>query len=203
MAEEERQLVAIALLRPLICGSGGAEVGSPWSVLGQRGGGSGAGEPHSPGLGHKLMKVSNLDTPQSQVVGQNDGGKTGLEACVKPSFGNRETEQDISSHNEKTTTWQDPRKSLLQMNQPAPPSSVPVQPQNLMNPASVLTMQLEFAPGATLSLQPCFPREARPQVHKGNMYESACVEAGLLKLWFYVSGHAVHRERTGKFKTEL
>uniref|UniRef100_A0A8C6S2Y6 Yes-associated protein 1 n=1 Tax=Neogobius melanostomus TaxID=47308 RepID=A0A8C6S2Y6_9GOBI len=42
------------------------------------------------------------------------------------------------NHIDQTTTWQDPRKSLLQMNQPAPPSTVPVQQQqqNLMNPAS-------------------------------------------------------------------
>ncbi|XP_047247944.1 transcriptional coactivator YAP1 isoform X2 [Girardinichthys multiradiatus] len=40
------------------------------------------------------------------------------------------------NHIDKTTTWQDPRKSLLQMNQPAPPSSVPVQQQTLMNPAN-------------------------------------------------------------------
>ncbi|XP_039893709.1 transcriptional coactivator YAP1 isoform X1 [Simochromis diagramma] len=40
------------------------------------------------------------------------------------------------NHIDQTTTWQDPRKALLQMNQPAPPSSVPVQPQPIMNPAS-------------------------------------------------------------------
>ncbi|XP_007570007.1 transcriptional coactivator YAP1 [Poecilia latipinna] len=40
------------------------------------------------------------------------------------------------NHNDKSTTWQDPRKALLQTSQPAPPSSVPVQPQNLMNPAN-------------------------------------------------------------------
>lgn len=41
------------------------------------------------------------------------------------------------NHIEQTTTWQDPRKALLQMNQPAPASTVPVQQQqNLMNPAS-------------------------------------------------------------------
>lgn len=40
------------------------------------------------------------------------------------------------NHIEQTTTWQDPRKALLQMNQPAPPSTVPVQQQNLMSPAS-------------------------------------------------------------------
>lgn len=42
----------------------------------------------------------------------------------------------LSSHIDKTTTWQDPRKPLLQMNQATPPSSVPVPQQNLMNPAS-------------------------------------------------------------------
>ncbi|XP_039985887.1 transcriptional coactivator YAP1 [Xiphias gladius] len=40
------------------------------------------------------------------------------------------------NHIDQTTTWQDPRKALLQMNQAAPASSVPVQQQNLMNPAS-------------------------------------------------------------------
>nr|XP_057935118.1 transcriptional coactivator YAP1 [Doryrhamphus excisus] len=40
------------------------------------------------------------------------------------------------NHIDQTTTWQDPRKALLQMNQAPPPSSVPVQQQNLMNPAS-------------------------------------------------------------------
>lgn len=47
------------------------------------------------------------------------------------------------SHIDQTTTWQDPRKALLQMNQAAPASSVPVQQQNLMNPASgVYTLTL-------------------------------------------------------------
>uniref|UniRef100_A0A3Q1GQW6 Yes1 associated transcriptional regulator n=1 Tax=Acanthochromis polyacanthus TaxID=80966 RepID=A0A3Q1GQW6_9TELE len=45
------------------------------------------------------------------------------------------------NHIDQTTTWQDPRKALLQMNQPPPPSSVPVQQQNLMNPASALNQQ--------------------------------------------------------------
>ncbi|KAJ0021886.1 hypothetical protein NQD34_009376 [Periophthalmus magnuspinnatus] len=40
------------------------------------------------------------------------------------------------NHIEQTTTWQDPRKALLQLNQPAPASTVPVQQQNLMNPAT-------------------------------------------------------------------
>ncbi|XP_049582844.1 transcriptional coactivator YAP1 [Syngnathus scovelli] len=40
------------------------------------------------------------------------------------------------NHIDQTTTWQDPRKALLQMSQPPPPSSLPVQQQNLMNPAS-------------------------------------------------------------------
>lgn len=42
----------------------------------------------------------------------------------------------LYSHIDQTTTWQDPRKALLQMNQAAPASSVPVQQQNIMNPAS-------------------------------------------------------------------
>ncbi|XP_061733962.1 transcriptional coactivator YAP1 isoform X2 [Nerophis ophidion] len=45
------------------------------------------------------------------------------------------------NHIDQTTTWQDPRKALLQMNQAPPPSSVPVQQQNLMNPASALNQQ--------------------------------------------------------------
>ncbi|KAM6932860.1 transcriptional coactivator YAP1 [Lycodopsis pacificus] len=40
------------------------------------------------------------------------------------------------NHIDQTTTWQDPRKALLQMNQAPPPSSVPVQQQNIMTPAS-------------------------------------------------------------------
>ncbi|XP_006796706.1 transcriptional coactivator YAP1 [Neolamprologus brichardi] len=41
------------------------------------------------------------------------------------------------NHLIKTNTWRTSTKSaLLQMNQPAPPSSVPVQPQPIMNPAS-------------------------------------------------------------------
>ncbi|XP_029373423.1 transcriptional coactivator YAP1 isoform X2 [Echeneis naucrates] len=45
------------------------------------------------------------------------------------------------NHIDQTTTWQDPRKALLQMNQAAPTSSVPVQQQNIMNPASALNQQ--------------------------------------------------------------
>jgi len=45
------------------------------------------------------------------------------------------------SHHDQTTTWQDPRKALLQMNQAAPPSPVPVQQQNIMNPASGQQLQ--------------------------------------------------------------
>lgn len=40
------------------------------------------------------------------------------------------------NHIDQSTTWQDPRKAMLQMNQPAPGSPVPVQQQNLLNPAS-------------------------------------------------------------------
>ncbi|XP_043120671.1 transcriptional coactivator YAP1 isoform X2 [Puntigrus tetrazona] len=45
------------------------------------------------------------------------------------------------NHNDQTTTWQDPRKALLQMNQAAPASPVPVQQQNIMNPASAMNQQ--------------------------------------------------------------
>ncbi|XP_017563524.1 transcriptional coactivator YAP1 isoform X2 [Pygocentrus nattereri] len=40
------------------------------------------------------------------------------------------------NHIEQTTTWQDPRKAMLQMNSAAPGSPVPVQQQNLLNPAT-------------------------------------------------------------------
>uniref|UniRef100_A0A3P9L293 WW domain-containing protein n=1 Tax=Oryzias latipes TaxID=8090 RepID=A0A3P9L293_ORYLA len=40
------------------------------------------------------------------------------------------------NHIDQTTTWQDPRKALLQLNQATPPSTVPVQQQNLLSPAS-------------------------------------------------------------------
>ncbi|KAL7878348.1 hypothetical protein AOLI_G00093220 [Acnodon oligacanthus] len=40
------------------------------------------------------------------------------------------------NHIEQTTTWQDPRKAILQMNSAAPGSPVPVQQQNLLNPAT-------------------------------------------------------------------
>ncbi|XP_016340121.1 transcriptional coactivator YAP1-like isoform X2 [Sinocyclocheilus anshuiensis] len=45
------------------------------------------------------------------------------------------------NHNDQTTTWQDPRKALLQMNQATPASPVPVQQQNIMNPASAMNQQ--------------------------------------------------------------
>lgn len=40
------------------------------------------------------------------------------------------------NHIDQTTTWQDPRKAMLQMNQAAPASPVPVQQQNIMTPAT-------------------------------------------------------------------
>ncbi|XP_030622380.1 transcriptional coactivator YAP1 isoform X1 [Chanos chanos] len=41
------------------------------------------------------------------------------------------------NHLDQTTTWQDPRKALLQMNQQPPPAGpVPVQQQGMMNPAT-------------------------------------------------------------------
>ncbi|XP_035288988.1 transcriptional coactivator YAP1-like isoform X3 [Anguilla anguilla] len=44
------------------------------------------------------------------------------------------------NHLDQTTTWQDPRKALLQMNQNAPSSPVPMQ-QNIISPASALNQQ--------------------------------------------------------------
>uniref|UniRef100_A0A9J8CGG7 Yes1 associated transcriptional regulator n=1 Tax=Cyprinus carpio carpio TaxID=630221 RepID=A0A9J8CGG7_CYPCA len=62
------------------------------------------------------------------------------QVCSAPSHfkdGRLVTCKDLQqSHNDQTTTWQDPRKALLQMNQAAPASPVPVQQQNIMNPAS-------------------------------------------------------------------
>ncbi|KAK6296440.1 hypothetical protein J4Q44_G00325820 [Coregonus suidteri] len=40
------------------------------------------------------------------------------------------------NHLDQSTTWQDPRKALLQMNQAPPTSPVPVQQQNIMSTAS-------------------------------------------------------------------
>uniref|UniRef100_A0AAZ3PA22 WW domain-containing protein n=1 Tax=Oncorhynchus tshawytscha TaxID=74940 RepID=A0AAZ3PA22_ONCTS len=40
------------------------------------------------------------------------------------------------NHLDQSTTWLDPRKALLQMNQAPPTSPVPVQQQNIMSPAS-------------------------------------------------------------------
>ncbi|KAF7662857.1 hypothetical protein LDENG_00225320 [Lucifuga dentata] len=40
------------------------------------------------------------------------------------------------NHIDQTTTWQDPRKALLQINQATPTGTVPVQQQNLMSPSS-------------------------------------------------------------------
>ncbi|XP_065135235.2 transcriptional coactivator YAP1 isoform X2 [Paramisgurnus dabryanus] len=45
------------------------------------------------------------------------------------------------NHHDQTTTWQDPRKALLQMNQATPASPAPVQQQNIMNPASAINQQ--------------------------------------------------------------
>ncbi|KAK1785138.1 hypothetical protein P4O66_018551 [Electrophorus voltai] len=40
------------------------------------------------------------------------------------------------NHIDQSTTWQDPRKAMLQINQATPGSPAPVQQQNLLNPAS-------------------------------------------------------------------
>ncbi|XP_046720975.1 transcriptional coactivator YAP1 isoform X2 [Silurus meridionalis] len=45
------------------------------------------------------------------------------------------------NHLDQSTTWQDPRKAILQMNQTNSASPVPVQQQNLLNPATALNQQ--------------------------------------------------------------
>ncbi|XP_062861200.1 transcriptional coactivator YAP1 [Trichomycterus rosablanca] len=40
------------------------------------------------------------------------------------------------NHIDQSTTWQDPRKAMIQINQANPASPVPVQQQNLLNPAT-------------------------------------------------------------------
>ncbi|XP_076846510.1 transcriptional coactivator YAP1 isoform X2 [Brachyhypopomus gauderio] len=45
------------------------------------------------------------------------------------------------NHIDQSTTWQDPRKAMLQIAQPPPGSPAPVQQQNLLNPASALNQQ--------------------------------------------------------------
>ncbi|XP_061073342.1 transcriptional coactivator YAP1-like isoform X2 [Conger conger] len=45
------------------------------------------------------------------------------------------------NHLDQTTTWQDPRKAVLQMNQAAPASPASVPQQNIMSPASALNQQ--------------------------------------------------------------
>ncbi|XP_042599840.1 transcriptional coactivator YAP1-like isoform X2 [Cyprinus carpio] len=66
------------------------------------------------------------------------------------------------NHNDQTTTWQDPRKALLQMNQAAPASPVPVQQQNIMNPASAMNQQRisQSAPVKQGSQLPSSPQSA-------------------------------------------
>uniref|UniRef100_A0A6Q2Z6C2 WW domain-containing protein n=1 Tax=Esox lucius TaxID=8010 RepID=A0A6Q2Z6C2_ESOLU len=64
------------------------------------------------------------------------------------------------NHLDQSTTWQDPRKALLQMNQAPPTSPVPVQPQNILNPASGLNQQriTQSAPGKQGGQLPSSPQ---------------------------------------------
>ncbi|XP_077467370.1 transcriptional coactivator YAP1 [Stigmatopora argus] len=98
---------------------------SPASLqMGAISGGSLSGMP-PPGASPQHLRQSSYEIPDDVPL------PPGWE-MAKTASGQRY----FLNHIDQTTTWQDPRKALLQMNQAPPPSSVPVQQQNLMNPAS-------------------------------------------------------------------
>uniref|UniRef100_A0AAZ3SGY0 WW domain-containing protein n=1 Tax=Oncorhynchus tshawytscha TaxID=74940 RepID=A0AAZ3SGY0_ONCTS len=72
------------------------------------------------------------------------------------------------NHLDQSTTWLDPRKALLQMNQAPPTSPVPVQQQNIMSPASGLNQQriTQSAPGKQGSQLPSSPQSGGLQMEK-------------------------------------
>ncbi|XP_060929225.1 transcriptional coactivator YAP1 [Limanda limanda] len=99
---------------------------SPASLqLGAVSGGSLVGMPPAGSPGH--LRQSSYEIPDDVPLPH------GWE-MAKTSSGQRY----FLNHIDQTTTWQDPRKALLQMNQVAAPpnNSLPVQQQNLMTPAS-------------------------------------------------------------------
>ncbi|XP_047449930.1 transcriptional coactivator YAP1 isoform X1 [Mugil cephalus] len=98
---------------------------SPASLqLGTVSGGSLPGMPPA-GASPQHLRQSSYEIPDDVPL------PTGWE-MAKTASGQRY----FLNHIDQTTTWQDPRKALLQMNQAPPPSSVPVQQQNIMNPAT-------------------------------------------------------------------
>ncbi|XP_028430162.1 transcriptional coactivator YAP1 [Perca flavescens] len=78
-----------------------------------------------PGAAPQHLRQSSYEIPDDVPL------PPGWEMAKTPSG-----QRYFLNHIDQTTTWQDPRKALLQMNQAPPPSSVPVQQQNIMNPAS-------------------------------------------------------------------
>ncbi|XP_017321914.1 transcriptional coactivator YAP1 isoform X2 [Ictalurus punctatus] len=72
------------------------------------------------------------------------------------------------NHIDQSTTWQDPRKAMLQMNQTNSASPVPVQQQNLLNPATALNQQriTQSAPVKQGTQLPSSPQN--PAVMGGN-----------------------------------
>ncbi|XP_047449931.1 transcriptional coactivator YAP1 isoform X2 [Mugil cephalus] len=103
---------------------------SPASLqLGTVSGGSLPGMPPA-GASPQHLRQSSYEIPDDVPL------PTGWE-MAKTASGQRY----FLNHIDQTTTWQDPRKALLQMNQAPPPSSVPVQQQNIMNPATALNQQ--------------------------------------------------------------
>uniref|UniRef100_A0A673WUA7 Yes1 associated transcriptional regulator n=1 Tax=Salmo trutta TaxID=8032 RepID=A0A673WUA7_SALTR len=75
------------------------------------------------------------------------------------------------NHLDQSTTWQDPRKALLQMNQAPPTSPVPVQQQNIMSPASGLNQQriTQSAPGKQGGQLPSSPQSGGVMVGSNQM----------------------------------
>ncbi|XP_058489840.1 transcriptional coactivator YAP1 isoform X2 [Solea solea] len=103
---------------------------SPASLqLGGVSGGSMSGMPPA-GASPQHLRQSSYEIPDDVPLPH------GWEMAKTPSG-----QRYFLNHIDQTTTWQDPRKALLQMNQAPPPSSVPVQQQNIMNPASALNQQ--------------------------------------------------------------
>ncbi|XP_036381246.1 transcriptional coactivator YAP1-like isoform X4 [Megalops cyprinoides] len=66
------------------------------------------------------------------------------------------------NHLEQTTTWQDPRKAMMQMNQTTPSSPAPMQ-QNIMTPASALNQQ-RISQSAPVKQTPPLPSSPQGRV---------------------------------------
>ncbi|KAG7217648.1 hypothetical protein INR49_021337 [Caranx melampygus] len=83
--------------------------------------------------GWEMAKTNSVETMEHCSCPRQQRTDSSAKLICKPAD---LLHKNDPNHIDQTTTWQDPRKALLQMNQAAPASSVPVQQQNLMNPAS-------------------------------------------------------------------